>query len=593
MGVSVSQRLEPVLPVSPPPLEALLRQLRSLVRERLEPLHEEARLQVARSVAAVSLESYWQRLPPCPLQLAPLTSTHSAIADFAASAAETLPRPLAAYVLTSLYTLALPEPMRSADGVFYTPPALAERLLDMVEGAGFDWRTGTVVDPSCGGGAFLCAAARRMARALEQEGRTPGEVLESISQRLSGVELDPFAGWMAQVLLEVELWPYCLSARTRLPALVRQADALEGFIQEEGRYDLVVGNPPYGRVTLSTQQRERFARSLYGHANLYGLFTNLAVGLCRGQGLIAYVTPASFLGGQYFHKLRQLLRDEAPPLAIDFITDRSGVFDEVLQETVLALFQRARERSAQVGVHFTQAPALDRPCAISRVGRFSLPEDHTAPWLLPREQGQVALLRQATKSRWRLSDYGVEVSTGPLVWNRHKSQLAMEPGPGCHPLIWAEAVLPGGTFRYSATRRNHQPYLRLEPNQSHLLVTQGAVLVQRTTAKEQSRRLIAALMPEQFVAEHGGVVVENHLNVIRPRDTMGVPLRAIAVLLNSAAVDQLFRCISGSVAVSAYELESLPVIPWEALGRLEELVARGASLGECEEFIWEAYEASS
>ena len=41
-------------------------------------------------------------------------------------------------------------------------------------------------------------------------------------------------------------------------------------------------------------------------------------------------------------------------------------------------------------------------------------------------------------------------------------------------------------------------------------------LVQRTTAKEQNRRLIAAELPASFIKKHGAVVVENHVNMVRP-----------------------------------------------------------------------------
>ena len=100
-------------------------------------------------------------------------------------------------------------------------------------------------------------------------------------------------------------------------------------------------------------------------------------------------------------------------------------------------------------------------------------------------------------------------------------------------------------------------------------------VVAKTTAKEQCRRLIAAELPTAFIEEHGSVVVENHLNMIKPLN--GAPRvtpAALAVLLNSDVVDQVFRCINGSVAVSAYELEALPLPPPEDLKELERLVKK-------------------
>ena len=75
-------------------------------------------------------------------------------------------------------------------------------------------------------------------------------------------------------------------------------DSLEQGVAGEG-YDLVVGNPPYGRVRLPAPLRERFAKGLFGHANLHGVFTDQAVRLAQVGGIVAYVTPTSFLVGEY------------------------------------------------------------------------------------------------------------------------------------------------------------------------------------------------------------------------------------------------------------------------------------------------------
>jgi adenine-specific DNA-methyltransferase len=56
-----------------------------------------------------------------------------------------------------------------------------------------------------------------------------------------------------------------------------------------------------------------------------------------------------------------------------------------------------------------------------------------------------------------------------------------------------------------------------------------------------------------------------------------VPSRVLAALLGSSIVDQLFRCLNGSVAVSAYELSALPLPAAERLEELTGLVDAGAN----------------
>jgi adenine-specific DNA-methyltransferase len=83
---------------------------------------------------------------------------------------------------------------------------------------------------------------------------------------------------------------------------VTVCDALSGPEPDAG-FDLVVGNPPYGRIGLDPPHRARFRRSLYGHANLYGVFTDLGLRHTRPGGVLAYVTPTSFLAGSYYQNL--------------------------------------------------------------------------------------------------------------------------------------------------------------------------------------------------------------------------------------------------------------------------------------------------
>ena len=336
--------------------------------------------------------------------------------------------------------------------------------------------------------------------------------------------------------------------------------------QPEDRFDLVVGNPPFGRVRLLPEQRERFARSLYGHANLYGVFTDLAIRHARRGGLVSFLTPSSFLAGEYFKSLRGLLGREAPPLELDFVAPRKGVFEDVLQETVLSTYRKGGRR-VNTRVNFIH-PQPRRAIQPEPAGHFTLPRDPGAAWLLARHKDEAQLVKRLRVMPERLADWGYKISTGPLVWNRFKTQLSDTQDKNTVPLIWAECVTSTGRFVFRWEKKNHKPFFRIEERDAWLLVRTSCVLLQRTTAKEQARRLIAAEMPATFMAKHGAVTVENHLNMLIPITQKPViPPSLLSAFLNSAAADRAFRCISGSVAVSAYELESLPLPSATALKR--------------------------
>ncbi len=554
-----------------------LARARVMARAWAETIVETRRTGQAALFARAAIEAFAACVAP-QLTLSPsfvmvrgrLDATARQLAASIGREAAMLPVLKGCHFLTSLYATLLPGRERSALGAFYTPPALTQRLLDLAGEGGVDWSSARVLDPASGGGAFLLEAASRMRLALE--GSEPAFVLAQLGTRLSGLELDPHAASLSQAALEIFLSDLSSASGRAVPVFVKVCDTLEET--PVAQYDLVIGNPPYGRVTLSAAQRARYARSLYGHANLYGVFTDVALRWTRPGGVIAYLTPTSVLGGQYYTALRQLLAAEAPPVAIDFVHARRGVFEDVLQETLLALYRKGGKPD-RFQVHYLNVDN-EREARLTKNGKVGLPVDTGAPWLAPREPGHVELIKAAEGMAARLSDWGYGVSTGPLVWNRFKPQMRTRTARGLHPLIWAEAVTADGRFVFRAEKKNHAPYFKTEAGDEWLVVNQGCVLVQRTTAKEQLRRLIAAELPQAFIDAQGGVIVENHLNMVRALGKPKVTPAAVAAVLNSDLIDQVFRCISGSVAVSAFELEAIPLPSASVMAPIERLVANGA-----------------
>jgi adenine-specific DNA-methyltransferase len=562
-----------------------LARARVMARAWAETIPDARRTIQAALFARVAMETFAASAAPDLVLSAPfplrgkLDATARELASSIGRETAALPVLEGCHFLTSLYTTLVPGNERSALGAFYTPPALTRRLLDLAQEDGLNWASARVLDPASGGGAFLLEAAMRMRESLA--GSEPAFILAQLGTRLSGFELDPHAASLSQTALEILLSDLSAASGRAAPIFVKVCDTLEAEPAE--LFDLVVGNPPYGRVTLTAAQRARYERGLYGHANLYGVFTDVAIRWTRPGGMIAYLTPTSVLGGHYYTALRRLLADEAPPVAIDFVHARRGVFEDVLQETLLALYRKGGKRE-RFQVHYLDVDN-EREAQLTRNGKVALPVDAGAPWLAPREPRHVALIKAAESMTARLSDWGYRVSTGPLVWNRFKPQMRTRAGRDVHPLIWAEAVTADGRFVYRADKKNHAPYFKTEAGDEWLVVDQGCVLVQRTTAKEQQRRLIAAELPQSFIDSHGGVVVENHLNMVRADAHAKVTPAALAAVLNSEVVDQVFRCISGSVAVSAFELEAIPLPPASAMAPIERLVAKGASRASIEKTL--------
>lgn len=489
----------------------------------------------------------------------------------------------AAHDLGAAYVSGLSPQLRARHGRHYTPEALSDELWAMAR-RGLSMRRGIseplpglVRDRACGAGALLLPPLREHLRATRQADAQV--VLAGLPSLIDGVETDPAAAWLASVVLAAEALPLLAATPARrrqpIPALARLGDGLRS---NEMRARLDIMNPPYGRVRLTPGDRARFARTLYGHANLYGLFLAAALQDLDEEGVLAALVPTSFMSGRYFRNLRHELGRVAPIQEIGFVADRSGVFAGVLQETCLAVFGRSRTRRVKIA-------SLGR--RKSSVAQVKVPRGE-GPWLLPRRSDDAIVAAAALAMPLNLRAAGWRASTGPLVWNRRKSDLSAEAGHGGVPIVWASDIDGGRLHRDSA--RDRIRYLKLQGQQdrSVMSLTGPAILVQRTTAPEQSRRLVSVVLTAEDLDQWGGaVVVENHVNVLRP--AAAEPLLSwdtLGRLLATDTFDRLMRCMSGSVAVSAYELEAIPLPSDDVLAAWREL-----SDAELEVAVKSAFEA--
>lgn len=465
-----------------------------------------------------------------------------------------------AHQLGQGYVDALEAGVRARHGRHYTPQALAEELWAMTRRA-LGRRApaampleGLTRDPASGTGALLLPALREHISARLTARAEPRMVLAALPNQLEAIDTDPAAIWLANVLLAAEALPVLAQVppaqRRPLPALARVGDGLDPDLRPART---VLMNPPYGRVRLGTADRERFASTLYGHANLYGLF--LAAGLeslADSTSVLSALVPTSFTAGLYFRNLRGKLSASAALTEAAFVADRGEVFAGVLQETCLATFTRRRARRTTVSsINGTTTPVAKVPTPRGK-----------GPWLLPRHAIDAGPAAAAAAMSTTLGEAGWKASTGPLVWNRRRDDLASDPTPQRAPIIWAADL--DGQRLHRDPARDAMRYLTLrKPSDSSVMVlAEPAVLVQRTTAPEQRRRLVGVEFTSSDLAAWGGrVVVENHVNVLRPRPGHDGPLTHSLLnrLLASDTLDRVMRCMSGSVAVSAYELESLPL----------------------------------
>lgn len=180
---------------------------------------------------------------------------------------------------------------RKRRGHYPTPPELVDRVVGAVMPTVGPGDVVRIVDPACGDGRFLIAAA---AWAAER-----GAGVE-----LHGVELDEATADIARRAIA--------TVPAARHAHVDVADALD-YAWALGAYDVVLGNPPYlSQLATATTRGGRSSRGGGPYADVAAEFLHLAVQLARpGGGRVGLVLPQSILASRDTAGIRAAVDAEA------------------------------------------------------------------------------------------------------------------------------------------------------------------------------------------------------------------------------------------------------------------------------------------
>ncbi len=471
----------------------------------------------------------------------------------------------ASYWLSSAYAMLTDETYRKKLAMFFTPASLTRGLLDDLAAQGVDFGRHSFLDPACGGAAFLAPIAFRMREALETRGLSPAARLRHIERHLFGTDKDATLCKLSRQFLYMALHED-IEASGYVPTFtIETADSLKSQGGKLGRRDVVVCNPPYRKLAADEVALldPAFKGVTEAQPNLYGIFIFHCVRLVRPKGVVALVTPTSFLSGQYFSGLRSFLIRNTDVAHIGMVSERKGVFIDVEQETALTVLRR------RLPDNRTEAQATVSVVSVegkyTYVGASVLPNGGSV-WPIPRVVADVALLRLAAASKFRLADYGYKIRIGAYVWNRDKRpkyetlrDVLRAKTKTAVPLLWSRSISPDGhlTFDPDLKADGHH-FVDLGDKQHAAVVRQPCVVMQRVTSNDQPRRLVAAPVSIALIVAHGGFVGENHIVILEPAvELPQLPPTQLAELISTHAVDRIYRCISGATNVSVFELSQL------------------------------------
>ncbi|WP_169302543.1 N-6 DNA methylase [Ammonifex degensii] len=212
------------------------------------------------------------------------------------------------------------EALRLADGQFFTPRQVIEAGTALV---GIRWED-LVIDPACGTGGFLIEAFLQVLRHFSGDQR---EAARWAQQHVYGVDRDAVGVKLAKAVMQIVGDGSAHIFRgdsIRRHQWDEHYPSLKANLQE-GRFDVVLTNPPFGRpLRVARGDLRRAGYTIHRRPDgseaesveIGLVFLDLAHWLLKPGGRVGIVLPETYFFSTSYHWLFDWLRERFRPLAV-------------------------------------------------------------------------------------------------------------------------------------------------------------------------------------------------------------------------------------------------------------------------------------
>lgn len=458
---------------------------------------------------------------------------------------------------TNEYIEKMPKQLRKQYGQFFTSKETAIYMAKMFNIP--EKEELYILDPGAGTGILSCALIEE----LERKGtvatvhltcyENDEQVLELLRQNLELIQNE--AGMAVEVTLLEENY------------IISQEKIFNGIedIDKEQKYDMVIANPPYLKLSKNAKEAVCMKTICYGAPNMYFLFVAMSLCNLKEGSEMVYIIPRSWTSGAYFKKFREYLFSSGVLVQMHLFVSRDKVFDKesVLQETMIMKVRKTSDRPERVKI--TSSNSNDDYQHIETLEvlyNLVVAGDERYVYLVTNEE-ELGVLRRVNKLDGTLENAGVKMKTGLVVDFRNKEFLREKEIDNAVPLIYAQHI-QNGLIRFPIQRENEY----VVPDKRGLIQDNcNYLIVKRFTSKEEKRRLQSGIYLAENHERYSYISTQNKVNFITGiTDKLSrCMVYGLYVVFNSTLYDKYYRILNGSTQVNSTEINAMPMPDRESI----------------------------
>jgi Alw26I/Eco31I/Esp3I family type II restriction m6 adenine DNA methyltransferase len=347
----------------------------------------------------------------------------------------------------------------------------------------------------------------------------------------------------------------------------------EVFLRKNPGFDVVIGNPPYGRLKqiIEDKKEKDFMSKVYGklynyqvgNLNQYKLFLERSYFLVGEGGYFSMIFPSSFLGENDSKELRKLFFEKAMVRKILEFPERARVFEGITQAVAILVYKKKiAERNYEFMLRTNiesrdMIGSLNDFIGISREDLKALTgEEYRIP-LFTNPKIEWEILKHISKYPPFKGDENNppigDIRVGHLDETFDKEFMSDEPGDdllikGIHLDRYFVNLDPDGPK--PRWIKNKEEFFRKKPEAKENIKFER-IIGRNTINKASKPRLRFAILKP-------GYVITNAIKYIIQKDE-NVHKFYLITLLNSKMLNWRFELFSTQNNIRNYEIEALPI----------------------------------
>lgn len=222
-------------------------------------------------------------------------------------------------------------------GQVYTPLNIIHKMLSQLFEIKTIGKDTKILDPSCGGGYFLIEAFKKIRNHLRDV-----DDRYIIENMLYGIDIDDFSIFLTKAGLLFA--GSCSDVNFNVFGLDYLTDSFN-----LGKFDIVVGNPPYvGHKNSSTEYKkalyEKYSDVFYDKADISYCFFKKSKDVLKQDGIISFITSRYFMEALYADRMRSYIKNNFNIISLFDFSGNKVFKDAMVSPALITLSNIGRNK---------------------------------------------------------------------------------------------------------------------------------------------------------------------------------------------------------------------------------------------------------